>query len=452
MVKKKPREMTGAELKSMLKSSINLKSLGGVRCPELNVSPEDLKWWRDAKIGMFVHWGLYSILGRGEWVRYNEQIPKEEYEALAWEFNPKDFKMTEWTHLAKSFGAKYMVFVTKHHDGFALWDSPGSYEGFTSYNTASKRDFVAEYVQACREAELRVGLYYSPMDWRFPGYFDPKGLPENAALMKKQCYAQVEELCSKYGKIDILWYDGAWLAHKGSDTSSAWFWEPEKLNKMAKSYNPKMLCNPRSGWEGDFYCDEGSHEIVGKILPVPWEKCMCICSGTSWGWLPDDPVSDFDWLIRMMVNVVCRDGNWLVNIGPDRNGKVSPEIANRIKEIGDWLRTYGESIYNTRGGPIEPVDHVYGTTSSGDTIYLHIIDRDKFTGQKLPIAPYEVKTVTTFDGVPCEYNITDGLLSIKLPENLPADEKSLADTILKIKVDRQIEHKEYERIYFTGKE
>ncbi|NLX75972.1 MAG: glycoside hydrolase family 29 [Clostridiaceae bacterium] len=451
MLKKKPREMTGAELKSMLKSSINLKSLGGVRCPELNVSPEDLKWWRDAKIGMFVHWGLYSILGRGEWVRFNEKIPKEEYEALAWEFNPKDFNMKEWTDLAKSFGARYMVMVTKHHDGFALWDSPGSYEGFTSYNTASKRDFVAEYVQACREAGLRVGLYYSPMDWRFPGYFDPEGLPENAALMKKQCYAQVEELCSKYGMIDILWYDGGWLAHKGSDASSAWFWEPEKLNRMAKSYNPKMLCNPRSGWEGDFYCDEGSHEIVGKIIPVPWEKNMCICSGTSWGWMPDDPVSDFDWLIRMMVNVVCRDGNWLVNIGPDRDGKVSDEIKNRIREVGDWLRIYGESIYNTRGGPIEPVDHVYGTTSSEDTIYLHIIDRKKFAGQKIPVAPYEVEAVTTFDGVPCEFDITDGLLNIRLPGNLPSDEKSLADTILKIKVNGRIEHKEYDRIYFTSR-
>jgi len=451
MDKKKPREMTGAELQSMLKSNIHFKSLGGVRCPELNVSPEDMKWWRDAKIGMFVHWGLYSILGRGEWVRFNEKIPKEEYEALAWEFNPKDFKMTEWTDLARAFGAKYMVMVTKHHDGFALWDSPGSYEGFTSYNTASKRDFVAEYVQASREAGLRVGLYYSPMDWRFPGYFDPEGLPENAALMKKQCYAQVEELCSKYGKIDILWYDGAWLAHKGSDTTAAWFWEPEKLNKIAKSYNPKMLCNPRSGWEGDFYCDEGSHEIVGNIIPVPWEKCMCICSGTSWGWLPDDPVSDFDWLIRMMVNVVCRDGNWLVNIGPDRNGKLAPEIVNRIHEVGDWLRTYGESIYNTRGGPIQPVDNVYGTTSAGDTIYLHILDRNKFSGQKILIEPYEVESVMTFDGVPCEYSIADRHLSIRLPENLPRDEKSLADTILKIKVKGQIEQKEYERIYFTGK-
>ena len=209
--KKAPREMTGAELNSMLKSSINFKSLGGMRCEELNLPPEDMQWWRDAKVGMFVHWGLYSILGRGEWVRHNEQIPWEEYTAL---------------------------------DGFALWNSPGSYQHFTSYDTASHRDFVKEYTDCAREAGLRVGLYYSPMDWRFPGYFDPKGEndpanADNALLMKKQCYDQVEELVSQYGKIDILWYDGGWLAHKGSDTSSSWFWEPSTaLAKPAADLAP----------------------------------------------------------------------------------------------------------------------------------------------------------------------------------------------------------------------
>ena len=304
MADKLPREMTGAELKSMLKSSINLKSLGGVKCPELKLAPEDLQWWRDAKVGMFVHWGLYSILGRGEWARFNEQIPKEEYEALADEFIPEDFSMTEWTELAKDFGAKYMVMVTRHHDGFALWDSPASYEGFTSYERGAKRDFVKEYTEAARAAGLKVGLYYSPMDWRFPGYFDPEGLPKNAQLMKDQCYGQVEELCSKYGPVDIMWYDGGWLAHKGSDTSSAWFWEPVKLNKLVRRYNSKTLLNPRSGYEGDFYCDEGSREITGKILPVPWEKNMCVCSGCSWGWMADDPVSSFEWLIKDRKSVV----------------------------------------------------------------------------------------------------------------------------------------------------
>lgn len=450
--KKAPREMTGAELNSMLKSSINFKSLGGMRCEELNLTEEDMKWWRDAKIGMFVHWGLYSILGRGEWVRHNEQIPWEEYTALADQFNPKDFDMHEWTDLAKEFGANYMVMVTRHHDGFALWNSPGSYQHFTSWDTASHRDFVKEYTDCAREAGLRVGLYYSPMDWRFPGYFDPKGEEdpanaENALLMKKQCYDQVRELVSNYGKIDILWYDGGWLAHKGSDTSSAWFWEPVKLNKMAREYNPKMIMNPRSGWEGNFYCDEGSHEITGKIIPVPWEKNMCVCSGCSWGWMADDPVSDFDWLIRMLVDVVTRDGNLLLNIGPDRDGHVRPDVAQRMREIGAWLSENGETVYKTRGGPIEPVDHVYGTTYRENYIYLHITDREKFRQETLPAIPYTIKSCTC-KGQPAAFTQNAEGIRIELPENLPDE----PDTIVYMELTENVKPAERAEIHFTGKE
>lgn len=448
MATKLPREMTGAELKSMLKSSINLKSLGGVKCPELKLSSEDLDWWRDAKVGMFVHWGLYSILGRGEWARFNEKIPKEEYESLADEFVPQDFSMTEWTELAKDFGAKYMVMVTRHHDGFALWDSPASYEGFTSYKRGSGRDFVKEYTEAARAAGLKVGLYYSPMDWRFPGYFDPEGLPENAALMKQQCYGQVEELCSKYGPVDIMWYDGGWLAHKGSDTSSAWFWEPVKLNKVVRKYNPKTLLNPRSGYEGDFYCDEGSHDITGRILPVPWEKNMCVCSGCSWGWMEEDPVSDFDWLIRMLVDVICRDGNWLLNVGPDRNGKLSEEVKNRMREIGAWLKEYGDAVYGTRGGPIEPLDGVYGATSKDNRIFLHVLDTTACSGQKIPLEGYEIHTVKDYHGKSISFTQeTDGF-SVDLEEYKNPE----VDTILVLTLDCPLEKKETSEIYFTGKE
>lgn len=444
--------MTGAELNSMLKSSINFKSLGGMRCEELNLTEEDMKWWRDARIGMFVHWGLYSILGRGEWVRHNEQIPWEKYTALADEFDPKEFDMHEWTELAKDFGAGYMVMVTRHHDGFALWNSPGSYRHFTSWDTASHRDFVKEYTDCAREAGLRVGVYYSPMDWRFPGYFDPKGEEdpanaENALLMKKQCYDQVRELVSNYGKIDILWYDGGWLAHKGSDTSSAWFWEPVKLNKMAREYNPKMIMNPRSGWEGNFYCDEGSHEITGKIIPVPWEKNMCVCSGCSWGWMADDPVTDFDDLIRMLVDVVTRDGNLLLNIGPDKDGHVRQDVAERMREIGAWLRENGDSVYKTRGGPIEPVDHVYGTTYRENMIYLHITDQEKFAGEILPALPYTIKRCM-YKGELLSFTQTEAGIKILLPEQAERE----ADTIVRIELEEQVKEPENAEIHFTGKE
>lgn len=447
MAGKLPREMTGAELKSMLKSSINLKSLGGVKCPELKLPPEDLQWWRDAKVGMFVHWGLYSILGRGEWARFNEKIPKEEYEGLADEFIPEDFSMTEWTELAKDFGAKYMVMVTRHHDGFALWDSPASFEGFNSYNRGAKRDFVKEYTEAAREAGLKVGLYYSPMDWRFPGYFDPEGLPENAQLMKDQCYGQVEELCSKYGPVDIMWYDGGWLAHKGSDTSSAWFWEPVELNKVVRKYNPKTLLNPRSGYEGDFYCDEGSHEITGKILPVPWEKNMCVCSGCSWGWMEDDPVSSFEWLIKMLVDVICRDGNWLLNVGPDRNGKLSDEVKNRMREIGAWLKEYGEAVYGTRGGPMEPVDNVYGATSKGNKIYLHVLDTKKCSEEWIPLEGYRITSAALLHGENIPFEQREQAFRI----DLKGIENPQVDTIAELTLDREVERKENTEIHFTGK-
>jgi alpha-L-fucosidase len=443
---KKPREMTGAELKSMLKSSIHFKSLGGVKVPGLRLSEKDMAWWRDAKFGMFIHWGLYSILGRGEWVMHNEKIPAEEYAKLADEFKPKKFDANAWTIAARNAGMKYMVMVTRHHDGFALWDSPGSYNRFNSVETGAKRDFVKEYVEACRNAGLRVGLYYSPMDWRFPGYFQPRKLIDNALLMKKQTYDQVEELMTRYGTIDILWYDGAWLAHKGSDTSSAWFWEPEKLNAMVKRLQPKIVVNPRSGWEGDFYCDEGSHEINGKIIPVPWEKCMCICSGTSWGWIPDDPVTPFEDLITMFVNVFVRDGNVLLNVGPDRDGVIPEEVVERLDEIGVWMRQNGESIYGTRGGPFEPVDRVYGSTYCKNRIYLHVLDFDKFRELKLPPIENKITRCSVLGFESIEFKQDEEGIAVSIPEKL----KKPVDTIVKMEFDSDIVPRERENIYFTG--
>lgn len=416
------KNMTGAELESMLKSSIHFKSNDGVVCEELRLSDADKKWWMDAKIGMFFHWGLYSILGRGEWALFNEKIPDEEYKKLAVQFNPEGFDMKELAELAKSFGAKYMVMVARHHDGFALWNSASSYDRYTSYATASGRDFVAEYTTACRAAGLAVGLYYSPMDWRFPGYFDPKGMPENAELMKRQGYGQVEELCSNYGKIDILWYDGGWLAHHGTDADAAWFWEPIKLNKMARTYNPQMLINPRSGWEGDFQCDEGPHEVNGPIVPIPWEKNMSVTG--SWAWRPDDMVWDTADLIRMLINVVCRGGNLLLNVGPDKNGKVDPRAAASLKGLGRWLDQYGDSIYGTRAGCFEPVDEVYGSTQKDNIVYLHILDREAFQEATLPVPPTRVLSCKTYDGWDCGITPHEEGMKITLP-NTQAQEENL---------------------------
>ncbi|MDD4744757.1 MAG: alpha-L-fucosidase [Eubacteriales bacterium] len=391
------KKMTGDELKSMLKSNIHFKSLGGLKADDLKLTEAQLVPWRAMKLGLFIHWGLYSILGRGEWVRHNEKIPQEEYARLAERFNPRDFSVQTWVDAARSAGMRYMVLTARHHDGFALWDSPGSYGGFTSQNSAAGRDFVREYTTACRSAGLAVGLYYSPMDWRFPGYFKPKELLDNALLMKKQCHDQVEELVSRYGKIDILWYDGAWLAHSGSDPDGAWLWDPIALNRTVRRHNPLTAINPRSGLEGDFFCDEGSHPVKGEIVPVPWEKNMCLGSGVSWGYIPDDRVMTLPEVITMLVNVIVRDGNLLLNVGPDADGAIPAEMVERLGELGRFTSRYGESIFATRAGPLQPVDDVFGTTYRDRTVYLHILDTDRLA--KLPLVfPSDVLSAEVLTG------------------------------------------------------
>jgi alpha-L-fucosidase len=173
---------------------------------DLALTPDAMQWWRDAKFGMFIHWGVYAVPGRGEWVMWNERIPHREYRKLADQFNPQKFNPRAWAETARAAGMKYMVLTAKHHDGFCLFNSQVS--DFTSAKTAARRDFIGEYVEACREAGLGVGLYYSPLDWRYPGFFFPDLYPESAEEMKQQTYDQVRELLTQYGKIDILWFDG----------------------------------------------------------------------------------------------------------------------------------------------------------------------------------------------------------------------------------------------------
>ena len=282
------------------------------------------------------------------------------------------------------------------------------------------------------------------MDWRFPGYFDPENLRDNAGKMKRQCYGQVEELVTYYGTPDILWYDGGWLAHKGSDTSSAWFWEPDKLNKMVRRHAPKVIVNPRSGWEGDFYCDEGSNPIRGGIITVPWEKDLCLCSGSSWGWMEDDPVQELEWLVRMLVNVIGRDGNILWNIAPDKNGKLSDRVLDRIAEFGDWIRSHSEAIYSTRGGPLEPVDDVYVTTFRDNSIYLFILDTKRFAELTLEGLPGNVLSVSSLGGSPVRY--TADSRGIKINTAFLSDD---IVPVLRITLDTEIRPIS-SQVYFTG--
>lgn len=383
------------------RSALKSKSDSGHLAPELLLPAEDMRWWRDAKLGIFIHWGLYAIPAKGEWHMFNDKIDPKEYAALADRFKPKNFDPDAWAMLAKDAGAAYMVMTARHHDGFAMFDSPSSYGNYDSAHSAARQDFIGPYADAVRRHGMKVGIYYSPMDWRFPGYFNPKGLPDNAALMKKQGYGQVAELMSNYGKIDILWYDGGWLAHQGSDADAAWLWRPEILNAEVRKRQPKIVINPRSGWQGDFDTEEGAHAVTGPVRSKPWEKAFSI--GPGWGFIASGKTMRAQEVIRLVVDAVVRNGNALVNMSPDADGNIPAAQIETLRGLGAWMRVNGESIYNTRPGPFRPVDGLYGSTVRGKNVYLHV---RSWRGDTLKLPPLAQKIVSasTLAGVPVRFS------------------------------------------------
>ncbi|MDR0759398.1 MAG: alpha-L-fucosidase [Treponema sp.] len=403
--------------------------LDGLDEPGLRLGEDDLAWWRDAKFGLFIHWGVYSGIGRGEWAYHNDKYAEEDYRNIAENFSPSrnaEAIVSGWLDAAQAAGMKYAVMVARHHDGFALWDSSASYKNFTSAKLGPRMDYVAAFTRACHERNVYAGLYYSPMDWRFPGYFDPQGKPESALLMKQQAYGQIEELCTNYGKIDILWYDGGWLAHKGRDADAAWLWEPLKLNKLARCYQPKMLINPRSGFKGDFQCDEGGHEVIGGIVPFAWEKNMSLSA--AWAYRPEDTFLSSSQVIRMLVNVIIRGGNLLLNIGPDGEGHIPSAAAAVLRETGEWLGENGEAVYGTRAGIYEPVDGIYGSTCKGSTVYVHILDRGAFANLILPPTEKRILAARTLNGEGVAFTQDKNGVRLELPPE-PGDKKQVVTVV-----------------------
>jgi len=319
-----------------------------------------LKWWIEARFGMFIHWGLYAIPARGEWIIYCERIPKAEYARLAEKFRPSRFNADGWVALAQEAGMRYMVLTTRHHDGFCLWDSQVS--DYTSVKTAAKRDFVIEYVDACRGARMRIGFYYSLLDWRWPAYWEgPEKDPEGWAKFRGYVHAQVRELMTQYGKIDILWYDGAW-------PHSAEAWQSKQLNAMVRSLQPDIIINNRSRIPEDFETPEQHIQTFDR----PWESCMTM-DDLWWGYHPGDPnLKSSRQLVRNLVRCVAGNGNFLLNVGPKADGTIYAPHARRLRAIGEWLRRNGESIYGAGSAPFGQA-HLGQVTAKGSTVYVHVM-------------------------------------------------------------------------------
>ncbi len=391
-----------------------------------------INWFKEARFGMFVHWGLYSIPARGEWVMHIEQIPKEEYAQLAKQFNPKRFNADKWVRLAISAGMKYIVLTTRHHDGFCLFDSKVS--NFTSVKTAAKKDFVAEYVAACRKYKIKIGFYYSLMDWSHPEY--QNSMEKNSPVSPQfiaYFQTQVKELCTNYGKIDVLWFDGEW-------DHSVKQWQSEKLVKMIHKLQPTALINDRLGTEsrgtlGDFGTPEQYIPTAFPESSAPsrsWESCMTM--NDNWGY----SAGDKNWkstrqLIMNLVRCVSGDGNFLLNVGPKPDGTIPPPSVSRLKEIGAWMKINKESIYGcgktSFGGGMVGL-----TTAKNNKAYLHIF---RWSGKEICLAWVKNKIKSAYllaNNKKISVSQKNDRLFIKgLPPKAPND----IDTVLVLKLDRR---------------
>lgn len=404
-----------------------------------------VQWWRDARFGMFIHWGVYAVPGRGEWVQWNEQIPVKEYARLADQFKPDHFNADNWAELAKAAGMKYTVFTSRHHDGFAMFDDGAN--PFSSVTTAARRDFVAEYVKAVRKAGLGVGLYYSPLDWRFPGFYFPDLQRDSAEAMREQYHRQVNKLMSNYGKIDILWFDGGeadWLNFGGdwggAEAGAGWKkrsagkhyaggfdWQHDQVHTAIRRLQPQVLINGRADMAEDFHSREGDGALGGFDNRHPWELCTTIAG--AWGYQPNMQPKPLAHYIRLLANVAGRDGNLLLNVGPRPDGQIDPSQAARLREIGAWLGKYGESIYRTRGGPFMPGE--YGASTHRDkTIYLHVL---KWPEGKLVLPPMKAKVLKAAVLTGGTASVVQTAAGTEIA--LPAAQRDGIDTVIALQLD-----------------
>ena len=298
--------------------------------------PRRTKWWREARFGMFIHWGLYAQVARNEWVMAIECIPKKDYEKLADSWRPKERPMREWAKLAKKAGMKYMVMTTKHHEGFCLWDTKQT--GYNAMQRGPGRDLVQEYVDACREFGLKVGFYYSLMDWHHPdGAICAKDEKARRRFVDFT-HGCVRELMTNYGKIDILWYDVSWPLENAKQ------WESLKMNQMARELQPHIIINNRSHMNEDYSTPE--ERIAASAEGTSWESCMTF-NEASWGYMPSaaGQAHSAQRILSMLQNVTGGQGNLLLNIGPAPDGSVPEYVIEPLTTTGKWLAKNGEAVY-----------------------------------------------------------------------------------------------------------
>ncbi len=388
-----------------------------------------MKWWNDGRLGMFIHWGVYSTLEgefRGidygkemgnrnsEWIYLAAGIPKEDYEVFAQSFNPSHFDAKAWAEAAKSAGMKYVVLTTKHHDGFALFDTDAS-EWNSVQASGAHRDFIKDYVSACRDAGLKVGFYYShEKDWWHHARLrrSPDPVPESYVELVR---TQVTELLSNYGKIDLMWFDTPLDEHREFN---------EMCVAIVRKLQPDCIINGRIGNGLGDYQTFGDREIAQPGKQGYVENIMTM--RLNWGYDRNDdfwkPSSE---LIKMVSSSACRSSNFLLNVGPNADGRITPEETVRLHEIGEWIKINGESIYETQGSPFK-FEYNWGsfTRKAGDKLlYLHLWN---WIGGDISLEGLsgKIESAHFLDGdepVVVKPVKADGILRLGLPEKSPLE-------------------------------
>jgi alpha-L-fucosidase len=347
-------------------------------------------WFEEARFGMFIHFGLYAIPARGEWVRHAESLSNDDYQIYFDTFNPTAFNPREWAQLARAAGMKYAVMTAKHHDGFCLWDS--KYTEYKATNTPAGRDLIREYVEAFREAGLKVGLYYSLIDWHHPDYpaygdtFHPmrsneayRDRPGDFARYLDYMHNQVEELVTQFGVIDIMWFDFSYGEMSGEK------WKADELVSMVRQHQPQIILNNRLGGDGastssagslgDFETPEQGVPERGRVdpegNPTIWEACITL--NNHWGYHANDAVwKSPELVVHTLVNCVSKGGNLLLNVGPDATGRIPEPSQHILREVGQWMERNHRSIYGC--GPADLPKPEWGRfTRNGRFLYAHVM-------------------------------------------------------------------------------
>ena len=413
----------------MLGFSISLKAQNQ---DFFDTQAQRLEWFRDVKFGMFIHWGPVSLTGREiGWSRGGErrgrpgtgETPVEIYDNLYKHWNPSLYNAEEWVQIARASGMKYMVFTTKHHDGFCNWDTEYTDYKSTAEDALFGRDIVKELAEACHKHGMPLGFYYSLPDW-----YDENYLSDKHDQFLEMMHGQVRELLTRYGKIDVMWFDlGGMVAEDGSRSCDPAIWDAENLINMVLELQAGIVVNNRTCLAADFGTPE---QRIGTFQSDPaWETCMTI--GRQWAWKPKDDMKSKTQCIQTLIRAAGGDGNLLFNVGPMPDGRIEPRQVDRIKEMGQWLDKYGETIYGTRGGPYKPTD--WGvSTRKGNKIFVHLLNWfGDSPALRLPLNGARIKNVSLLTGGEINHEIKGKELLISMPESVINE----IDAIIQIEIE-----------------